>query len=424
MPTQIASDNFARASLGSNWTLVTGSSGALGIISSTAVALTSGAASAYSGIVWAGPGSFNLNQYASLTLEALGSVNTENQIGPGVLLSASAQTGYFIQLYAGELYIHKLLAGTATNLTTALPYAPTAGDVLTLTAVVSGSFVTLVASVNGVLKIAVTDSSSPITSGSPGIYGYNYNSGGTQFEGTPWAAGNVTIGLMQFNNTAGGGTTIAYLQPNTAGDFLLLCLRTPTTTTVTDNAGSKGGSGNNTWLKAVGVANSPHGMNFWYVPNCQGTTSPITVTLSTTAAASACAEFMGLATTSAAVLGNTASAKSSSNSTAYAVAGIATTAADVLVVGAVANEIATGLNDTPSGGFGDVQNSDQNLFMALQFGGAATYTYGGTLSSSVNWAAAAAIFNGPTTVVPIGEEEYSNTATVIPVDGPKVTVFS
>jgi hypothetical protein len=206
----------------------------------------------------------------------------------------------------------------------------------------------------------------------------------------------MSIALVHKQTTVGGGSSLTLTNTNTAGDLLVVCFRGATSVTVSDNASSHGGSSNNTWLTAVNLTNGGNGVNIRYVPNCQGTTTPMVITFSgNTPNALSYAEYSGLALTSGTVLGSTASAKFVTNGTTYAVAGVSTSNPSVLVIGAVENETANSLTDTPSGGFTDLQSSDGNLFMATQISGAGTYTYGGVLSSSVAWAAAVAIFNAP-----------------------------
>src|ERR1700744_194151 len=68
---QLASDNFARASLGANWTTEPGSSGTLDIAAGTAVELASGGISDHSTIYW-NAASFDPSQYSAITLSTLG----------------------------------------------------------------------------------------------------------------------------------------------------------------------------------------------------------------------------------------------------------------------------------------------------------------------------------------------------------------
>jgi hypothetical protein len=190
-PLQIATDSFSRASLGSNWTTGTGSSGGFGIIGSTAVALTSGTATTFSQMYW-NANSFNPSQYSQLTISALGNSIIENVIGPAILVSPSAQTCYFSYQYSTMLYLEKFLAGVRTVLAS-MTYTESVGTVFDLQCVVTAT-TSIALLVNGVVKLTYTDSSSPIQSGSPGIIGYNYNAVATQFQGTPWNGGN-TVGL-------------------------------------------------------------------------------------------------------------------------------------------------------------------------------------------------------------------------------------
>lgn len=185
---QLASDNFARPSLGANWTTEPGSAGTLDIVSSTAVGVTSGTVSGHSTIYW-NAAAFNPSQYSAITLSALGNSNVYNLLGPAVLADPSSLTHYNLVTYAGTLYLQKNVTGTITNVANA-GYTPAVGDTIQLSVTVTTT-AALVASVNGATLLSYTDSSSPILTGAPGINGALYNSAQTPYLATPWTAGNL-----------------------------------------------------------------------------------------------------------------------------------------------------------------------------------------------------------------------------------------
>jgi hypothetical protein len=189
--TQIASDTFARASLGANWTQTTGSNITLGIYSSTAIGVTAGTGN-YGAVYWSGAGSFTANQYSKKTISQVGAATTDGQIGPAVLISSSANTYYWLFEFSGNVYISKQLAGVETNITGGNAYVPAVNDVVELYVTVSGSTATLTAYVNGVSIASGADSTSAITTGVPGIAGYDYTSTPPFWEATPWKGGNAT----------------------------------------------------------------------------------------------------------------------------------------------------------------------------------------------------------------------------------------
>ena len=211
MPTQIASDLFNRASLGSNWTQVGGTNALLGIKSSTAVAVVSGNGDESSSdfIYWSGSGTFQASQYSQLTISTAGNNSTVNQIGPAVLVQSNGGGGYCLFYYAGGLYITKVGNGGGNP---AGPYSHTlvANDVLLITAVPGASSVVLTAFLNGSQILQATDSSNPWLTGTPGIIGASQTNLATQWQGTPWSAGDNTTQTAvtpTFNPVAGTYTS-------------------------------------------------------------------------------------------------------------------------------------------------------------------------------------------------------------------------
>ena len=200
------------------------------------------------------------------------------------------------------------------------------------------------------------------------------------------------IALIQHNTIASSGSTITLTSDCQVGDFLVLTARVASLSSVTDNAGSAGGAHNNTWFQAVFKSNTAgNGVGLWYCPSCVATTSTLTITSNgNSMLAAVVAEYSGL---NFAVLGSTNSAQYVTTGNTYSAGAVSTTASSVLVVGGFSNESANGMTDTPSGGFSDVANGDGNSFLSAQTGGAGTYTYGGTSSSSTEWAACVAVFS-------------------------------
>lgn len=162
----VYTDDFNRTdgSLGSNWTrIVAGSEGVgeLKVASNTVYELTYQVASMsyYSG------GTFNANQYAEIDYAN----NTVPDInGVGVRLNSSGN-GYFCAYYNGTAFgIYKLNAGVRTLLGSGATVSYAQGDRIRCQA--SGtSTTTITAYINDSQVDSQTDSSSPYTSGYPGI---------------------------------------------------------------------------------------------------------------------------------------------------------------------------------------------------------------------------------------------------------------
>jgi hypothetical protein len=113
---------------------------------------------------------FPTNQKSAITTH----LNTGTSYsGPGVRLDG-AGNGYIIlagNITDANIYIYKITTGTPVQLGSAIPYTWMVDDKLEMDA--SGtSTTTLTLYINGVMNTTRTDSSSPWTSGNPGVVAY------------------------------------------------------------------------------------------------------------------------------------------------------------------------------------------------------------------------------------------------------------
>lgn len=172
-----ASDAFTGtggASLGSNWTAISGTFA----LYSDGACPTAGGTECGSG--WNADTPDN-DQYAETVLGAGGS---GVYAGPAVRVSSSAATYYgFYTRIAGNTYYFKMVAGSYTDLTSLAAISRSAGDTLRIE--ISGTSITCKA--NGATEKTLTDNS--ISSGRVGITGYS--SGSTNMLDS-WAGGNLT----------------------------------------------------------------------------------------------------------------------------------------------------------------------------------------------------------------------------------------
>jgi hypothetical protein len=154
---------------GGNWTYPSGSSTVFSVVSSGSVKTyqSTGWMLAH----WSGAGSFTPSQYSTTTLSTVG----DGYLGPAVLVSGSATTGYMVECDPGTgIFIDKIVAGSKTTIATETATLPVSGGVVELEVVVTSS-AALTVKYNGIVISALTytDSSSPILTGTPGIGGYN-----------------------------------------------------------------------------------------------------------------------------------------------------------------------------------------------------------------------------------------------------------
>jgi hypothetical protein len=110
---------------------------------------------------WIGAGTFNANQYVTATFPSI----TNVEMGPVVRISGTS--GYVADCYSGGCRITKDVSGAVTNLTS-FGAAIANGSAIELDASGASSTV-LTLLVNGTSYQTVTDSSSPLTTGTVGI---------------------------------------------------------------------------------------------------------------------------------------------------------------------------------------------------------------------------------------------------------------
>jgi hypothetical protein len=218
--TQIASDDFNRANsgdLGANWLSLRPGWATADLTSNTVHAADT---SQEQSERWAGSGTFSDDQYSKLTL-ATGSRGWDtSDYRIGVIVRADSATDAGRDFYALMMLndadigvacttrIVKMLNGTESTLsTTTTTWAD--GDTISLEVVTSGGNAVLTAYKNDVAISAlnVTDSSSPFTTGKPGLY---IRGSSTRPVGDNWSGGDVTSGaeaaLSGSASTPGHGT--------------------------------------------------------------------------------------------------------------------------------------------------------------------------------------------------------------------------
>ena len=199
---QVATDAFSGTALSPNWTALAGTE-QFGIYN-LGVGLLNGTQE-YGVMRWTGTGTFNPNQYASLTLTQIKMPLYQNLMGPAVLVSGSQVTMYWGVIYGSQIYIQRVINGVYKNLVNA-PYTAAVGDVLTIS--VSNGTLTLTYGPKA-SPATLTASDSAITTGVPGIVGQAYSGSSTITLGRPWSAGNVGsctpgVSLSWMASTIGG----------------------------------------------------------------------------------------------------------------------------------------------------------------------------------------------------------------------------
>jgi hypothetical protein len=195
--TLIQSDDFNRASLGSNWAQLQLSFGSMATFSSTHVCGTSAQADANRQVArWVGTGTFTNDQYSSIVVSNITTTLNDNY-GIGVICRASADTDAnrdyyeFVMLNtespgSGQqtFELNKWVNGTQTTLNTGLVTIAN-GNRIELE--VQGT--TIRACINGTaLGGSWTQTDSSIASGQPGICG----AGGDNIRGDDWQGGSLT----------------------------------------------------------------------------------------------------------------------------------------------------------------------------------------------------------------------------------------
>lgn len=176
---QIATDPFTSGAgnLDGDWTTPTGGT-ALKIVAGPYVEPTT--TSTVCQAVYTGA-AFNQNQYSEITIEALTGTLFQSYVMPMVLASTTALTDYEAEIGSptgtsdAAAKIFKRVAGTATQIGPTITCEPTVGDVFRLSVIFgSDGFPVLTLFQNGFQLLQIQDTSStPITSGNPGMAAYS-----------------------------------------------------------------------------------------------------------------------------------------------------------------------------------------------------------------------------------------------------------
>jgi hypothetical protein len=194
------SDNVNLSSVDSNWTNQDGISGHVGVSSNQIYS----AYAATSDVCWVGAGSFDADQYA--TIKVVGSVtDLPDKIGVSVRnngavsASRSLYRAYVWDPTGGgdaeQVVTEKIVSGGAPTTLQTSTETFASGDTLTLSVVTDGSNAILRTYKNGVqFGGDITDSSSPLTSGKPGLVAAG--NAATLF-GDDFVGGNVTASTTQ-----------------------------------------------------------------------------------------------------------------------------------------------------------------------------------------------------------------------------------
>jgi hypothetical protein len=199
-------DPFTRANagtLGANWTEATGSAG-YEIVSNAATNIGAGnALTSYTNVL------APVDQYSQCKLITITGTTDEGP-GPAVRASTTAITAYFLQANTVEVRLYRAI-NNASFIKLGLDFAPAAAnDTLKLTAVGSGSTVTLEYFKNGVSQGTRTDAPGDGTQLISGNYGLWYGVGGAAQTVVvdDWEGGDLggPTGLVSFS--------VAGLRPN------------------------------------------------------------------------------------------------------------------------------------------------------------------------------------------------------------------
>lgn len=195
--TQVATDNFNRASLGADWAQLAPINGSIDIYNSTNVKGTN-ALSIDNAMAarWVGAGTFSNDQYSSLVLSVVTWVTADYSIG--VICRASADTNANRDFYGASVLmdssgdkttvLYKYVNGTYTAIYSAA-VAWTVGDRIELE--VEGT--TLRVCKNGTpLGGSFTQTDSSIATGSPGVA----CAGGNTVYGDDWIGGSLTAATV------------------------------------------------------------------------------------------------------------------------------------------------------------------------------------------------------------------------------------
>ena len=145
-----------------------------------------------------GTPTYSANQYAKAALAFLSSLQN---VRYGVAVRVSADTGGGQDWYAVTVddntsprttRVYKCVNGSVSTLDSRTSVTWTNGDTIEIEAFTSGANCDLRVYKSGTLLYTITDSSSPLASGKPGLYGYD-NAGGGAATLDDWEAGDVTV---------------------------------------------------------------------------------------------------------------------------------------------------------------------------------------------------------------------------------------
>jgi hypothetical protein len=233
-------DFFLRADggLGANWSQTAGS------FNITSHTVSGGNGGTTNLVAWVGPGNFSSGAAQFSQTVVTGLSNTSGQaVGPAVEISGNnAYECHGEGAYGGGatdlLQIRKITAGAAANLITATASAwrfEQVGDQVTITATPSPDLtsVTLTCSVNGQPVLAVTDSSSPFTTGLPGIYD---NNAYAPFTVSNWVGGEVPLTISPCVAAGSNAAASAVAYANAPSGLFSVPITTPTSVVVTTTA--------------------------------------------------------------------------------------------------------------------------------------------------------------------------------------------
>jgi hypothetical protein len=196
--TLVASDNFNRAALGTDWTNV----GSSPIVIESSVTYRASHFSLYGIARWVGAGSFTTDNYSLAKIQTMTNEGAGHGAGVAVRISADVDPNFdcYYSLIDSDavsggthtLVLGKLVNGADTVLTSTTATA-TSGDIIEIEC--EGTALRLFQ--NGAQKLSTTDSA--LASGVPGIFS---RTNITSYVGDDWEGGNFT----------GAGPVIAWVR--------------------------------------------------------------------------------------------------------------------------------------------------------------------------------------------------------------------
>lgn len=191
--TAIATDNFNRASIGTDWTNLNSDWGSMTIYLSTVVSFsTSQSGANRQAARWTGAGTFTDNQYSKIKIGTFSFLS--NSQAAGVIVRASADTNANRDYYEAVVFpdsggptytteLNKLVNGTLTTIFTAA-ITWVSGDTLSIEA--DGTTISVYRN-DVALGGSWTQTDSSLTTGLPGASG----AGNTSFPFDDWEGGNL-----------------------------------------------------------------------------------------------------------------------------------------------------------------------------------------------------------------------------------------